>query len=370
MILSNVEPLSPTLGVKWAEVTGDHLAAETAEAMGPELVESVDVSVTLVSQDPPFVGSRALERGSVRALRRLQAEQELTFSAVIAIQSKVDVNDVNPYITGAFDSDAKKASYLVRLMATGDAFDDAQVVSVAPATSVSRAQGPDNDTRSSDTNIGLIVGTVTVALVICLVAFFVFTRWRKRRTPRPFLRLEGSIRKDTVSAIEQATIEDESVYSLGRKHKTRPPSILDESLYTDSPHNSQSGSQSCSQNTVDAEYDYEAAFKNVQASVADSQSGPSTYSSKDDTTLLNEFQVDVPAGKVGLVLETSSVGDPVVQEVKASSPMAGQVQVGDRLLSVDGQDVSNVMITTVSRIIASKQYNPVRRFKFGRPREK
>ena len=122
--------------------------------------------------------------------------------------------------------------------------------------------------------------------------------------------------------------------------------------------------------TVNVEYDYEAAFKNVQASVANSQICPSTLFSKDDTTLVNEFQVDVPAGKVGLVLETSYAGDPVVHEVKASSPMAGQVQVGDRLLSVDGQDVSNVMATTVSRIIASKQYNPVRRFKFGRPREK
>jgi C-terminal processing protease CtpA/Prc len=163
---------------------------------------------------------------------------------------------------------------------------------------------------------------------------------------------------------------DESQYSISPKDKTSPPSILDESLYTDSVHNSQSGSQSGSQSTVNTEYDYETAFKNVQASVADSQSRLSTLLSKDDTTLLNEFQVDVPAGKVGLVLETSCAGDPVVQEVKASSPMAGHVQVGDRLLSVDGQDMSNVMAATVSRIIASKQYNSVRRFKFCRPKEK
>ena len=53
------------------------------------------------------------------------------------IQSKGDVSNVNLYITGAFDNDAKKAAYVEHLMATGDAFDDAQVVSVAPATSLS-----------------------------------------------------------------------------------------------------------------------------------------------------------------------------------------------------------------------------------------
>jgi C-terminal processing protease CtpA/Prc len=87
-------------------------------------------------------------------------------------------------------------------------------------------------------------------------------------------------------------------------------------------------------------------------------------------TLVNEFQVQVPAGKVGLVLETTFAGDPVVREVKASSPMAGQVQVGDRLLSVDGENVSMEHATTVSRMIASKAGAPVRRFTFGRPREK
>jgi hypothetical protein len=129
-------------------------------------------------------------------------DQELTFNADIAIQSQVNVNDVNPFITGCFDSDAKNAAYVERLLSTGEAFDNAQVVSVAPAATVSRVQAPVNDTISSDTNIGLIVGTVAVALVLCLGTFFVFTRWRKTRTPRSFHRLGGFPRKkDSISAI-------------------------------------------------------------------------------------------------------------------------------------------------------------------------
>jgi beta-glucanase (GH16 family) len=54
MWLRNVEPLSPSLGVEWAEATGEHLAAEIRASIGPELVESMDVSVALISQEPPF----------------------------------------------------------------------------------------------------------------------------------------------------------------------------------------------------------------------------------------------------------------------------------------------------------------------------
>jgi hypothetical protein len=364
MWLRNVEPLSPTLGVAWAEATGEHLAAEIKESIGPELVESVGVSVALISQEPPFVRSRTLEPGAARALRSLQTNQELTFNAVIAIQSQVNVTDVNPYITGSFDSDAKNAAYVGRLMSIGDAFDNAQVVSVSPAATVSRVQAPVDATKSSDPNIGLIVGTVAVALVLCLVTLFVFTRWRKTRTQQL-----GSFpnTKDSISAIEQGLIDDESLYKNTAKNNTRAPSILDESLYTD---DSQSTSRPSSQKNVDQDYDYEVAFKNLPVSVADSQSGPSTLSSIDDTTLVNEFQVEAPAGKIGLVLETTYDGDPVVQGVKPSSPMVGKVQVGDRLLSVDGEDVSMVHASTVSQMIASKVDAPVRRLTFGRPRGK
>jgi hypothetical protein len=81
---------------------------------------------------------------------------------------------------------------------------------------------------------------------------------------------------------------------------------------------------------------------------------------------MTEFQVEAPAGKLGLVLDTGEDGIPVVEEIKSSSPLAGQVRRGDRLLSLDGQDVSTMIAPTVARLLASKKDSEVRRFIFCR----
>ena len=60
MTLSNIEPLSERSSLIWQEVTGNHLAVEITEIIGPELVDAVVVAVSLVSQDPPFLGVQTL----------------------------------------------------------------------------------------------------------------------------------------------------------------------------------------------------------------------------------------------------------------------------------------------------------------------
>jgi hypothetical protein len=127
------------------------------------------------------------------------------------------------------------------------------------------------------------------------------------------------------------------------------------------------------------DFDYESAYQAtasvVTGSLAQSeftsQSGfvqntVSSYS-KGKKIPVTKFQVQAPAGKLGLVLDTCEDGTPVVDEIVSSSPLAGQVRVGDRLLSLDGQDVTTMIATTVARLIASKKNNRVRQFTFARP---
>jgi C-terminal processing protease CtpA/Prc len=59
--------------------------------------------------------------------------------------------------------------------------------------------------------------------------------------------------------------------------------------------------------------------------------------------------VEAPAGTLGLVLDTGNEG-LVVYIIKETSPLFRQVQVGDRLVSVDGQVVSRMSTTKVSRL--------------------
>ena len=97
------------------------------------------------------------------------------------------------------------------------------------------------------------------------------------------------------------------------------------------------------------------------------------FFSTDDDTLeaqyVSDEQVEVlaPSGVLGLVLETNEDGIPVVNNVKGSSVLAGQVAVGDRLLSVDGEDVTVMLASDVSKLIAVKKHKPERRLVFARP---
>jgi len=83
------------------------------------------------------------------------------------------------------------------------------------------------------------------------------------------------------------------------------------------------------------------------------------------------IEINAPSGKLGLILETAPHnGVPTVTKVKHGSPLEYQVKVDDKLLSVDGLDVTVMKGREVSKLIASKQDNYVRRFIFSRPRTK
>ena len=81
---------------------------------------------------------------------------------------------------------------------------------------------------------------------------------------------------------------------------------------------------------------------------------------------IDSFEIEVPPGLLGLVLVDSDQGVPAIHMIKSSSPLAGQVQKGDRLVGVDGKNVSLMWATDVSRLVAKKQ-NKTRRLLFSRP---
>lgn len=66
------------------------------------------------------------------------------------------------------------------------------------------------------------------------------------------------------------------------------------------------------------------------------------------------FQVEVPPGKLGMVIDTPNNGVPVVHAIKQDSVLCDRVQVGDRLVSVDGEDVTSMTAVQVSKLISLK----------------
>jgi C-terminal processing protease CtpA/Prc len=80
------------------------------------------------------------------------------------------------------------------------------------------------------------------------------------------------------------------------------------------------------------------------------------------------FHVVVPAGKLGMVIDTPNGGVPVVHAIKDTSVLAAHVRVGDRLLSVDGEDCTSMTAMQVSKLISLKSEMPSRVLVFMRSR--
>jgi C-terminal processing protease CtpA/Prc len=79
------------------------------------------------------------------------------------------------------------------------------------------------------------------------------------------------------------------------------------------------------------------------------------------------YDVVAPAGKLGMVIDTPNGGLPVVHAIKDTSVLADSVRVGDRLLSVDGEDCT-AMTMQVSKLISLKSEKPARVLVFARSR--
>jgi C-terminal processing protease CtpA/Prc len=67
------------------------------------------------------------------------------------------------------------------------------------------------------------------------------------------------------------------------------------------------------------------------------------------------FAVRVPPGFLGFRVFSTNGGVPVVGDIRDDSILRGRVQIGDKLISVDQQDVSKMSGEQVSKLIGSKR---------------
>jgi hypothetical protein len=130
------------------------------------------------------------------------------------------------------------------------------------------------------------------------------------------------------------------------------------------------------------DYDYEAYCNEESMLAEEAPGGGGDYLSNtlsnslipaDDNTLDAQYASDeqwevlAPAGVLGLILETNKDGMPTITKIMPSSVLADQVQIGDRLLTVDGIDVTVMLESDVSRLIAFRKEAPVRKLVFTKP---
>ena len=71
---------------------------------------------------------------------------------------------------------------------------------------------------------------------------------------------------------------------------------------------------------------------------------------------IQEVFIDViaPAGKLGVIIDTPNDGAPVIYAVKEASPIVDKVQIGDKLVAIDDEDVRAMSAMKVSKLLSSK----------------
>merc|ERR1712008_408928 len=101
----------------------------------------------------------------------------------------------------------------------------------------------------------------------------------------------------------------------------------------------------------------QSIYTNDDASFEAHLRGPSQPITRDDI-----FDVMAPPGKLGVVIDTPNSGAPVVYNIKENCPIADQLNVGDKVIFVDDEDVRSMTAVKVSRLISQKSANPARKF--------
>jgi C-terminal processing protease CtpA/Prc len=87
-------------------------------------------------------------------------------------------------------------------------------------------------------------------------------------------------------------------------------------------------------------------------------SGQVSFFSSDDESSLEKLgkseivELTAPPGVLGLVIDTVHGGIPTVFSVKEESVIADKVKEGDRLISVNGVDTTELSARNVSKVIS------------------
>merc|ERR1712129_53308 len=81
----------------------------------------------------------------------------------------------------------------------------------------------------------------------------------------------------------------------------------------------------------------------------------STTASKRSRPVRNFIKINAPPGKLGVILanRTDKPGT-VVSDIRKNSPLYGKIFAGDRIVSIDGENVSMIPVSEITIIMARK----------------
>jgi len=360
--------------IAWEDVTTAHIRQTIRSLEDPLLDVSVKADMgtqTLLSNTRRrFLQSNA-------ALQPLQIQ----FVVEVKFRSESDLHTPAGWIEAAFDTDDERTMYMNQLVATNEpAFDHVETVELLVEGVAAVERPPDTTDDGGDKKVIIIAAAAGgSALLVGLLGLVFWSNQQSKEddgsggSPMPTVS-GGNVAYST----EIAADNEEEVSTLGVSVFGGPllNRVDDKDERTAS---------------IGNDYDWQIAYGEAHDLASEDESSTegkkSLYSwlsrrsstksesanyglgfrrtsilSKDDSFEVQfdevesdeQFEVAVPPGKLGMVIDTPNGSVPVVHAIRPDSVMADRVRIGDQLISVDDEDVTTWTSIQVCKLIASK----------------
>ena len=366
-------PLDQSQRIDWEFTTEAHIEENLKSRDDMKDVTELEVATDVEVQQllRPLNGQR------MRTLRMLQTDSvvqqyalEIEFVVRVTFRSiKKDYN-VRSMVGEAFNSVAEKNRYIQRLQSTSSQQAFLNVANVE-VTVEGQSVPPELDENPKEEENDVMLYIIAAAgggcaLVVAGLVFLYCTRKSSNADSSP----PSPKKRDDITT----SASDRSPFGLAADilvvNKNDDISTLGDPvpIMTHSSPDEQTAS-------IGNDYDYSREYRRAHGIPSDAGSlernesvgsrtnnSASFFSSEHsldflldgDPRLIHRFEVTVPPGKLGIVMDNSPSGTPMVFAVKPESVLARDVQVGDRLLSVDQEDVTVMSAIQVSKLISLK----------------
>jgi len=368
MTLNGATPLSASSIAVWQRATTKHVVDFYSTRTD---VTNVTTIIDQTAQNPP---SRRLKEG-----RRLQSNSlTLTFDQLITYRTTDASVTAEKVIQAPFISQSSQAAYLVNLRNTGDpAF--ANLQSVSAITFPNSGGGG----LSISAIIGIAVGGAAGLLLLLVGGYYCF-RNKDRGTKQgysngvsddaPIGTVKGRMNdeSDDISTLADPTTDklsgrtgiggygDQSVATVDYDYSKAYGMGGEASVVSSSGGTFGSGTHG-GQTTL-GDLNPTGATASAAGFLDDGSFGNAAFRDPNAVTTKEVFlDIYAPPGKLGVVIDTPDNGVPVVHAIKDSSVIANKLQVGDKLVAVDDEDVRTMTAIKVSKLISRKSANATRK---------
>jgi hypothetical protein len=382
------ETLDGSAQITFQTVTADHINNSFLEDL-----KDLDVGSDIKRQE-----ILAPSSSRARMLAQDAGSLKILFDTRVSFRSPTTTMDVAALIGASFDTDEDRSAYLKRLQwVGGESFANVTSISVE-INGVPQQATVQTQQQSNGVDLPVIIGATLGGVALVGILLVVFLRSRKSQRnddnytftsskkdighehvnmnivmePQDDISTLGDpmpgilvLQQDDVSTLgepitDSALDKDETVsgsmssgdYDYVKNYGQKSPSKAEEALSHLKSINSTSS---------------ESALGKMDNDVLPAEdSFDKQFDSQFDTEEMH-YEVNAPAGKLGMVIDTPSGGAPVIHAIKSTSTMIDKgVQVGDQLVAIDGIDTTGLTAMQVSKLISQKAANPSRILEFVR----